>query len=96
MKIVGTIVIGDDARRGGADPYDGVTVPGTDWPDRSAWLSEVGASLLYESPLLFPRGTALRISYAWPIGADPRTSRWSVSISRALDLLEPERESEGP
>ena len=76
----------------GPDPYGGPTVAGVDWPDRNAWASEVGASLLYSSPLLFPGGGALRVSYAWPIGPDTRVARWSVSISRALDLLDPEPE----
>jgi hypothetical protein len=78
----------------GHDPYGGPAVGGQGWPDRQAWLSEVGASVLYISPLLFDRNSALRISYAWPIGPDSRTARWSLSISRALDLLQPAPEED--
>jgi hypothetical protein len=74
----------------GRDPYGGAAVSGLDWPDRNAWASEVGASVLYASPLFFGQGSFLHISYAWPIGPDSRVSRWSVGISRALDLLGPE------
>jgi hypothetical protein len=78
----------------GRDPFGGATPPGVDWPDRRAWASEVGASLLYASPLFFDPGTFLRVSYAWPIGPDGRISRWSVGISHALDLLKAEPRSE--
>ncbi len=78
----------------GRDPYSGGVVPGVDWPDRQAWASEAGVSLLYASPLFFGEGSFLRVSYAWPIGPDSRTSRWSVGISRALDLLGPEPRGE--
>jgi hypothetical protein len=74
----------------GLDPYRGEVVPGGDWPDAHEWLSEAGASLLYNSAL-FP---TLHCSYAWPIGPDAREGRWSVSFTRPLDLLgaEPERD----
>lgn len=78
----------------GRDPYGRVAASGLDWPDRNAWASEVGASLLYASPLFFGPGSFLHISYAWPIGPDSRVSRWSVGISRALDLLGAEPQSE--
>ena len=72
------------------DPRTGEVVPGGDWPDRRDWVSEAGASLLYNSAL-FP---ALRCSYAWPIGPGSHEGRWTVSFSRPLDLLsaEPERD----
>ena len=72
----------------GRDPYTGVVVPGGDWPARRDWVSEAGASLLYNSAL-FP---TLHLSYAWPIGPDARAGRWSVSFTRPLDLLRSEPE----
>ncbi len=77
----------------GPNPYGGGT-PGVDWPERRAWASEAGVSLLYASPLFFGEGSFLRVSYAWPLGPDSRISRWSVGISRALDLLGPEPREE--
>lgn len=67
----------------GLDPYSGTVLRGGDWPDRRDWLSEAGASLLYNSAL-FP---TLHCSYAWPIGPGAHEGRWSVSFSRPLDLL---------
>jgi hypothetical protein len=70
----------------GRDPFSGAVVRGTDWPDRRDWRSEVGVSVLFPSALFSP-GSALRYSCAWPIGPDAGGPRWSVSVSRALDLL---------
>ena len=67
----------------GLDPAGGTVLRGGDWPDRREWVSEAGASLLYNSAL-FP---TLRCSYVWPIGPGPREGRWAVSITRPLDLL---------
>jgi hypothetical protein len=72
----------------GRDPYTGAVVRGGDGPDHRDWVSEAGASLLYTTPL-FP---ALHLSYAWPIGPRAGEGRWSVSISRPLDLLRAEPE----
>jgi hypothetical protein len=68
----------------------GAVVRGGDWPDQRDWLSEVGASLLYNSAL-FP---AVNCSYAWPIGPGACEGRWSVSFTRPLDLLSAEPKSE--
>ena len=70
----------------GRDPFSGAVVRGDDWPDRRDWRSEVGASLLFQSALFSP-GSALRTSCAWPVGPGAGGPRWSVSVSRALDLL---------
>jgi hypothetical protein len=74
----------------GLDPYSSTVVRGSAWPDRRDWLSEAGASLLYDSAL-FP---TLHCSYAWPIGPGAREGRWSVSFTRPLDLLSAEPESD--
>ena len=70
----------------GRDPFTGVVVRGADWPDRRDWHSEVGASLLFRSVLFSPEAS-LRYSCAWPIGPGDHEVRWSVSVSRPLDLL---------
>jgi hypothetical protein len=70
----------------GRDPFTGVVVRGTDWPDRRDWRSEVGASLLFRSVLFSPEAS-LRCSCAWPVGPGGGGPRWSVSVSRPLDLL---------
>lgn len=70
----------------GRDPFTGLVVRGDDWPDRRDWHSEVGASLLFHSVLFSPEAS-LRYSCAWPIGPGDHGVRWSVSVSRPLDLL---------
>ena len=77
----------------GPDPNTGVVTRGIDLPDRRDFVSEAGVSLLYDSVFLGP-ASFLRISYAWPIGPTDHAGRWSVSLSRALDLLSPEPEPE--
>jgi hypothetical protein len=76
----------------GPSPYGATAAHGPDWPERRAWASEAGVSVLYASPLFFGRGSFLRISYAWPLGPDSRASRWSVGVTHALDLLGAEPE----
>ena len=70
----------------GWDPFTGAVVRGDGWPDPRDWRSEVGVSLLFQSAL-FSSGSALRYSCAWPGGPDAGGPRWSVSVSRPLDLL---------
>jgi hypothetical protein len=70
----------------GRDPFSGVVVRGTDWPDRRDWHSEAGVSLLFRSALFSPEAS-LRYSCAWPIGPGDHGVRWSASVSRSLDLL---------
>ena len=74
----------------GRDPCTGTVVRGDDWPDHRDWLSEAGASLLYNSALL----PTVHFSHAWPIGPGAHEGRWSVSFTRPLDLLGAEPESD--
>jgi hypothetical protein len=70
----------------GRDPFSGDVVRGRDWPDRRDWHGEAGVSLLFRSALFSPEAS-LRTSCAWPIGPGDHGVRWSVSVSRPLDLL---------
>jgi hypothetical protein len=78
----------------GRDPYTGALASGRNWPERRAWASEAGVSLVYASPVFFGEGRFLRVAYAWPIGPDGRVPRAGVSISQAFDLLGPQPKSE--
>ena len=78
----------------GRDPYTGVVAPGRNWPERRAWASEAGVSLLYASPIFFGQGSFLRVVYAWPIRSDGRVARFGVSIAQVFDLLGPQPKSE--
>jgi hypothetical protein len=72
----------------GDDPFGGPGTRDEPWPERNAWLSEAGWSLLYRPGI--PDGDAyLRLNYARGLGADDRRGRWTISYSRALDLLRP-------
>jgi hypothetical protein len=70
----------------GVDPFGGPGTAEGGWPDRSAWRSEVGVSLLYR-PGLPDENAYLRMNLAWPVGPHGNRARWSVSYSRALDML---------
>jgi hypothetical protein len=72
----------------GADPFGGPGSPSASWPDKNAWLSEAGGSLLYRPGIPDDDGY-FRLNYAHPIGANAGEARWSFSYSRALDLLRP-------
>lgn len=71
----------------GVDPYGGPTVPGIDWPNEEDWLHEAGVQILYRPGLPESDGY-LRISYAWPLGPADRDAKWTVTYSRALDLVD--------
>ena len=72
----------------GNDPFGGPGSPEAGWPDRGAWTSEAGASFLYRPGI--PDGDAyLKINVAWPLGPVSHAARWTVTYSRALDLLKP-------
>ena len=72
----------------GGDPFGGAGSPEGGWPDRGAWRSEAGAQFLYRPGI--PDGDAyLRVNVAWPVGRVPHPARWTVTYSRALDLLKP-------
>jgi len=72
----------------GADPYGGPGRGGLDWPDEEHWTGEAGASLLWRPGLPDPAGF-VRASYAWPLGPGREGARFTLSYSRALDLVEP-------
>ncbi len=79
-------VFAGSAAVSGRDPYTGAVTPGDGWPEPSAWRSEAGVSLLYSSAL-FESASFLRLSCAWPLGPERGPARWSLTFSRALDLL---------
>jgi len=72
----------------GADPLGGPGSPDGGWPERNAWISEAGASLLYRPGIPDDEGY-LRVNVAWPLGPKGHEPRWTFSYSRALDLLRP-------
>jgi hypothetical protein len=73
----------------GPDPTGGPAVPGVDWPDdRHAWLSEAGVSILYQPGIPDPTWL-LRLSRSWALGPARELDRWSISYTRALDLVKP-------
>jgi len=65
----------------GADPYGGPSVPGLDWPRRQGWLSEAGASLIYQPGIPDPLWM-LRLNVAWPLGprASPRAGAFPTRV----------------
>lgn len=72
----------------GRDPYGGPDGPGEAWPeDDGAWVQSAGFSLLYSSALL--PSELLRFNWGWPIGPDEGGARFTITISRPLDLLRP-------
>ena len=70
----------------GRDPYGGPVRPGTDWPRREAWRSEVGFSALYQPGLPDP-ASFVSVSLAIPVGSSSGGQRLSVSYGRSLDFL---------
>ena len=60
--------------------------PGVDWPNGGDWASEAGASLLYQPGIPDPTGF-IRLNFAFPLGPDRENSRFTLSYSRALDLV---------
>ncbi len=57
-----------------------------DWPVRREWLSEAGASVMWRPGLPEP-DWYMRFDYTWPLGADEREPRWSLSFQRVLNLV---------
>ena len=72
----------------GNDPFGGPGTPRDRWPQRNAWASEAGASILYR-PGIPDEDAYLKVNVAWPLGPVQHEARWSVTYSRALDLLKP-------
>ena len=70
----------------GVDPYGGPPRAGVDWPNGGDWASEAGASLLYQPGIPDPTGF-IRLNFAFPLGPDRENSRFTLSYSRALDLV---------
>lgn len=58
----------------------------SDWPERNAWVSEVGVSLIYQPGIPDPT-SAIRLNYAIPIGPIRDGARLSLSFTRAFDVL---------
>lgn len=77
----------------GADPYGGPARPGKDGPRSEDWIHEAGVSLVYQPGIPDPT-TLIRFNYMWPLGPGRESRRWSISISRALDLVKPIGEEE--
>jgi hypothetical protein len=57
-----------------------------DWPRRSEWLSEAGVTIAWRAGIPEPL-SALRFEYAVPIGADPRTARFTFAYQQPLSLF---------
>jgi hypothetical protein len=72
----------------GPDPHGGPGATGDWWPERNAWLGEVGASLIYQPGIPDPLN-AFRFNYAVPLGSSRNRTRWSISYMRAIDLVNP-------
>jgi hypothetical protein len=69
----------------GREPFTGSDLKGDVLPERSSWISEAGASLLYRPGLPEPRGL-LRLDYARGVGNNPE-NRMVLYYSVPLDLL---------
>ncbi len=69
----------------GKDPFGGPTQPGVDWPRDRVWLSETGASLIYQPGVPDPTST-LRLNVAWPLGHRSQSARISVEASHVVDF----------
>lgn len=69
----------------GPDPFGGPGSRGGLWPDRGAWRSEVGVSLLYRPGLPDP-SQFLRFDYARAVGPGD-ADRFSISFSTPLDIV---------
>lgn len=72
----------------GVDPYGGPARGGLDWPDPEHWVSEAGVALLYRPGIPDPAGF-MRLEYAWPLGPSIEKARFTMSYTRAMDLLRP-------
>jgi hypothetical protein len=72
----------------GPDPYGGPAVRGHGWPRANSWLSEAGASLIYQPGLPDP-ASFVRLDFAQPLGPARERTRWTLSYTRALDLVRP-------
>jgi hypothetical protein len=72
----------------GPDPHGGPGASGVWWPDRNSWLGEVGASLIYQPGIPDPT-SGFRLNYAQPIGSSRGRTHWTITYTRALDLVRP-------
>lgn len=72
----------------GTDPYTGRVRPGVDWPNQSDWREEAGVSVMYQPGIPDPT-MFVRFNWAWPLGPDSTPMRFSVTVQRGLDLLNP-------
>jgi hypothetical protein len=73
----------------GPDPYGGPGSAAGPWPQRDAWLSEAGGSVLFRPGLPEP-AAFLRFDYAGGIGNNPR-HKYSIYYTAPLDVLRPRK-----
>jgi hypothetical protein len=73
----------------GPDPYGGPGSAAGAWPQRDAWLSDVGGSVLWRPGLPEP-SAFLRFDYAGGIGNNPR-HKYAIYYTAPLDLLRPRK-----
>jgi len=71
----------------GSDGAGGALPSTRDGPRREDWLSEVGIGLSWRHGIPDPQ-SAVRFEYAHPIGADGRSSKFTISFQRPLNLLQ--------
>lgn len=75
--------------RWGFDPVTGLARPtARNWPQRGAWNSEAGVSLLYRPGVPVP-DAYLRIDWAFPLGGDGRGRGTYLSFTRLLEFRAP-------
>ena len=84
LPIQGAVFAGSGAVWG-RDPFGGPGSGEAGWPERDAWRSEVGVSLLYRPGLPDP-SQSLRIDYARAVGPGDR-DKISISFSAPLDII---------
>jgi len=73
----------------GPDPYGGPGSEAGPWPQRDAWLSDAGGSVLFRPGLPEP-AAFLRFDYAGGIGNNPR-HKYSIYYTAPLDVLRPRK-----
>jgi outer membrane protein assembly factor BamA len=57
-----------------------------DWPGSSEWLSETGIAIAWRTGIPDPT-SSFRFEYTFPLGADDRSSGYSLVYQQPLHLL---------